>query len=164
MIRNMSIASALLVAVLVAPLEAQQRGKTDRQDRSKATEDRTERKNNWGQSLDDIPPGHRPPPGMCRVWIDGVPAGHQPAPTDCATAVRNRPSNGRVVYGDDYRHPGKSGDAKARKVDRRGGDDDRTGTSLPPIIRGDTSEKAKRDAERARKRDSVRRRDTSKIR
>jgi hypothetical protein len=38
---------------------------------------------------------------MCRIWIDGVPPGQQPAPTDCASAVRNRPSNGRVLFGDD---------------------------------------------------------------
>jgi hypothetical protein len=52
---------------------------------------------------DSVPPGHAPPPGMCRIWIDGVPAGQQPAPTDCATAVRNRPANGRVIFGDDTR-------------------------------------------------------------
>jgi hypothetical protein len=51
---------------------------------------------------DDIPPGYRPPPGMCRVWVDGVPPGQQPAPTDCRTAIRNRPPNGRVIFGDDY--------------------------------------------------------------
>ena len=51
---------------------------------------------------DDIPPAHRPPPGMCRVWVDGVPPGQQPAPTDCRTAIRNRPRNGRVIFGDDY--------------------------------------------------------------
>lgn len=48
----------------------------------------------------EIPREHRPPPGMCRVWLDDVPAGQQPAPTDCATAVRNRPKNGRVIFGD----------------------------------------------------------------
>jgi hypothetical protein len=46
-----------------------------------------------------VPPGHMPPAGMCRIWIDGVPPGRQPAPTDCATAERTRPSNARVVYG-----------------------------------------------------------------
>ncbi|HEY0777274.1 MAG TPA: hypothetical protein VGD56_04830 [Gemmatirosa sp.] len=50
----------------------------------------------------DVPVAYRPPPGMCRVWLSGVPATQQPAPTDCATAVRNRPSNGRVLFGDDY--------------------------------------------------------------
>ena len=49
---------------------------------------------------DGVPPGHRPPAGMCRIWIDGVPPGRQPAPTDCATAHRERPANARVVYGE----------------------------------------------------------------
>jgi hypothetical protein len=38
---------------------------------------------------------------MCRIWIDGVPAAQQPAPTDCASAVRNRPANARVLFGDE---------------------------------------------------------------
>ena len=46
---------------------------------------------------------HRPPPGMCRIWINGVPAERQPAPTDCATAMRRRPSNARVIFGDEVR-------------------------------------------------------------
>ena len=50
----------------------------------------------------DVPVAYRPPPGMCRVWLAGVPATQQPAPTDCPSAVRNRPSNGRVLFGDDY--------------------------------------------------------------
>ena len=50
----------------------------------------------------DIPASARPPAGMCRIWLDSVPAAQQPAPTDCATAVRNRPAKGRVIYGDDY--------------------------------------------------------------
>ena len=48
-----------------------------------------------------VPDSHRPPPGMCRIWIDGVPPAHQPAPTDCATAIRKRPMNARVVFGND---------------------------------------------------------------
>ena len=51
---------------------------------------------------DDIPAGSRPPAGMCRIWLDNVPAARQPAPTDCASAVRNRPAKGRVIFGDDY--------------------------------------------------------------
>jgi hypothetical protein len=38
---------------------------------------------------------------MCRIWIDGVPPAHQPAPTDCATAIRKRPTNARVVFGNE---------------------------------------------------------------
>ncbi len=50
----------------------------------------------------EVPKQFRPPPGMCRVWLDKVPSRQQPAPTDCPTAVRNRPENGRVLFGDDY--------------------------------------------------------------
>jgi len=49
-----------------------------------------------------IPPAYRPPQGMCRVWIEGVPRDQQPAPTDCVTAVRNRPANASVIFGDDF--------------------------------------------------------------
>jgi hypothetical protein len=72
---------ALFALALAAPVSAQGRDR----DRS-----------------DDIPARYRPPPGMCRVWVDGVPPGQQPAPTDCRTAIRNRPPNGRVIFGDDY--------------------------------------------------------------
>jgi hypothetical protein len=49
----------------------------------------------------EIPRSLRPPPGMCRVWVDNVPAQQQPAPTDCASAIRNRPPNGRVIFSDE---------------------------------------------------------------
>jgi hypothetical protein len=52
-----------------------------------------------------VPPNMRPPAGMCRIWLDGVPAERQPAPTDCASALRNRPTKGEVIFGDDYAHP-----------------------------------------------------------
>ena len=55
------------------------------------------------QSTTSIPPGHRPPPGMCRIWLNGVPPDHQPAPTDCATAIRRRPPNARVIFGETLR-------------------------------------------------------------
>jgi hypothetical protein len=61
----------------------------------------------------EIPASERPPAGMCRIWLDNVPAASQPAPTDCATAVRNRPEKGRVIFGDDYAEP-KRGDSTRR--------------------------------------------------
>jgi hypothetical protein len=71
-----------------------------------------------------IPADARPPKGMCRVWIDGVPAAQQPAATDCPTAVKNRPSNGRVIFGDDY--PDSSKTKPSDKV------------KLPPDVKGFT--------------------------
>ncbi|MEP7380689.1 MAG: hypothetical protein ABI910_03330 [Gemmatimonadota bacterium] len=50
---------------------------------------------------EEIPESHLPPRGMCRIWIDNVPAAQQPAPTDCASAIKNRPSNGRVIFPED---------------------------------------------------------------
>jgi hypothetical protein len=52
-----------------------------------------------GRNIDGVPPGHRPPAGLCRVWINGVPPGQQPAVTDCASAILSVPRNGRVLYG-----------------------------------------------------------------
>ena len=54
-----------------------------------------------------VPPGFYPPAGMCRIWVNGVPAAQQPAPTDCASAVKNRPANGKVLFGDDRAKSGK---------------------------------------------------------
>jgi len=53
-----------------------------------------------GRGNENVPPGYRPPAGMCRIWIDGVPPGHQPAATDCETAVRNQPPNSRIIWGE----------------------------------------------------------------
>jgi len=52
-----------------------------------------------------VPRTHLPPPGMCRIWLDNVPPSQQPAPTDCASAVRNQPRNGRVIFNDEQRNP-----------------------------------------------------------
>jgi hypothetical protein len=68
----------------------------------------------------EVPTNMRPPAGMCRIWLDGVPPAQQPAPTDCATAVKNRPQNGHVIFGDDYVSRGNSDTAK----------------KTPPVIQG----------------------------
>ena len=53
------------------------------------------------RSRPQIPASQMPPAGMCRIWIDSVPASQQPAPTDCASAIRNKPQNGRVIFSDE---------------------------------------------------------------
>ncbi|HZS60113.1 MAG TPA: hypothetical protein VFA43_12640 [Gemmatimonadaceae bacterium] len=59
----------------------------------------------WEQRNADIPASERPPPGMCRVWLDHVPAASQPAPTTCSKAIQMHPPNGHVVFGEDGRRP-----------------------------------------------------------
>jgi hypothetical protein len=72
---------------------------------------------------DDVPKEYRPPKGMCRIWLDKVPPKQQPAPTDCPTAVRNRPSNGRVIFGDDYKDGAQKGDKRELPLIRKFGED-----------------------------------------
>lgn len=72
---------------------------------------------------DDVPKAYRPPPGMCRIWLSKVPPKQQPAPTDCPTAVRNRPPNGRVIFGDDYVEKSDKGDRRDVPFLRKFGED-----------------------------------------
>ena len=72
---------------------------------------------------DDIPKAYRPPPGMCRIWLDKVPPKQQPAPTDCPTAVKNKPTNGKVIFGDDYVEKGKKPDEKEIPFLKKFGED-----------------------------------------
>jgi hypothetical protein len=44
-----------------------------------------------------IPPGHLPPPGMCRVWVPGEPPGHQPKPRSCSNIERTAPAGSYIV-------------------------------------------------------------------
>ena len=78
---TVALSIALVALAFASPAAAQQRDKRE---------------------VPEIPASSRPPAGMCRIWLDDVPAARQPAPTDCATAVRNRPAKGRVIFGDGY--------------------------------------------------------------
>lgn len=60
----------------------------------------------------NIPPGHYPPPGECRVWYPDRPAGQQPPPTGCSnvppgawviTQPKDRPGYAHVTVYDPQR-------------------------------------------------------------
>jgi hypothetical protein len=61
----------------------------------------------------NIPKGHYPPPGECRVWFPDRPAGHQPPPSGCNARVprgawlirhpHDNPEHVHVVVYDDRR-------------------------------------------------------------
>lgn len=75
------------------------------------------------QKNNDIPREYMPPRGMCRIWLDSVPARQQPAPTDCPTAVRNKPRNGRVIFGEDAGNDNDRKDRDPKKPKKPEGDD-----------------------------------------
>ena len=90
--KTMSMAMAGVAALALAAGSAEAQGRRDSQ---------------------GIPPGHLPPAGMCRIWLDDVPPGRQPAPTSCAEAERRAPRDARVIYG--------SGTSRDGRWERDGG-------------------------------------------
>jgi hypothetical protein len=47
----------------------------------------------------EIPRGHLPPPGKCRIWFPDRPPGHQPAPGKCKKLRKRVPSGAYLVHG-----------------------------------------------------------------
>lgn len=47
----------------------------------------------------DIPPGHMPPPGQCRIWYHGKPAEQQPAPGKCKKLHKKVPRGATLIRG-----------------------------------------------------------------
>ena len=47
----------------------------------------------------NIPKGHMPPPGSCRVWHPGRPAGHQPPPGPCEQLQYQVPPGTYLIRG-----------------------------------------------------------------
>lgn len=78
-----------------------------------------------------VPVSMLPPAGRCRIWIDGVPPQQQPAPTDCATALRQKPANGTILYGPSERdEAGERFEARSRAHRAK----ERTAPSVPPTV------------------------------
>jgi hypothetical protein len=57
---------------------------------------------NKGPRHVNVPPGHYPPEGMCRVWFEGRAPGQQPKPTECSKLRGNVPANAFVLYNGKY--------------------------------------------------------------
>jgi hypothetical protein len=84
------------------------------------------------QAAAPVPTNLQPPVGMCRILLDGVAPAQQPAPTNCEAAIKNRPANGRVIFGNDFARP----DAKKGDADAKRGDPGLKGV-VPPPATGD---------------------------
>lgn len=117
---NALLIVGLIAAAAAAPAEAQRPQRPQQKDAAK-------------RDASAIPADSRPPKGMCRIWLDGVPAAQQPAATDCPTAIKNRPTNGRVIFGDELvdSSRGKSADKGKVPTNIKGF----TEMKRPPVIR-----------------------------
>lgn len=47
----------------------------------------------------NVPKGHMPPPGSCRVWHPGRPPGHQPPPGPCDRLQYEVPPGAYLIRG-----------------------------------------------------------------
>ena len=47
----------------------------------------------------NVPPGHMPPPGKCRVWFPDRPPGQQPPPGSCNELMFKVPPGAHLVRG-----------------------------------------------------------------
>lgn len=131
--RSTPFAIALVAVLLATPASAQDRGKDTGKDRKSQ----------------NIPPGHLPPPGKCRVWIDSRPPGQQQAPTSCGVArAEAARTGGRVIYGGDD-----------RRDDRKRKDDDRRDCDAKDRAKGECDD---RDDDKNRDRDKDKDRDRDK--
>jgi hypothetical protein len=86
-----AIATVVLAGVVATPAFAQ---------RSIDRYGKPHQGSRYSAEAQNVPAGHLPPPGQCRVWYDGQPAGHQPPPTSCGEAERVAGGNryARVIY------------------------------------------------------------------
>ena len=46
----------------------------------------------------NIPKGHYPPPGQCRIWYPDKPAGHQPPPGNCRQLRNQVPPGAWIIH------------------------------------------------------------------
>ena len=47
----------------------------------------------------DVPAGHLPPPGKCRIWFPELPPGQQPPPGDCYELRYHVPPGAVLIRG-----------------------------------------------------------------
>ena len=100
---------ALTLALVAMPAYASAQGKSkdakdDRKDTRTSASQKPKTSTSKAKGLaksQGIPPGHLPPAGQCRVWVEGTPPGQQAAPTDCRSAMEQAAhiQDARVVVG-----------------------------------------------------------------
>ena len=62
--------------------------------------DRDDDRDGYGPRGLNVPRGHYPPPGECRIWYPDRSPGHQPPPAKCDRLVGRVPYGAFVLYND----------------------------------------------------------------
>ena len=84
---------------------AEDKGRHDDRDHDRRADRREWREKHGHKRGDDrearvnIPAGHLPPPGECRIWYPDRPAGQQPPPGDCGALSHRVPQGAVLVRG-----------------------------------------------------------------
>jgi len=103
MIRSLTLATAVALSSQVAILADQGRGNARGRG---AAQERVDQDGHYFQRHGylrlQIPPGHYPPPGECRIWYPGRPPGHQPPPGRCDSLATEVPPGAWLI-----RHPAR---------------------------------------------------------
>lgn len=93
------------VCAISAPAAAEQRGERESRRHNQASREARAGGDSYfhrrGYTRLDIPAGHYPPPGECRIWLPDRPAGHQSPPGDCRELRGEVPPGAWLI-----RHPG----------------------------------------------------------
>lgn len=106
------------------------------------------------KSSQSVPVDMLPPAGKCRIWMVGVAPAQQPAPTDCQTALRQRTTNGVVIFGPVERDEGASAFRGRPTVERGRADRPRVPVAGQP--RRETQRETQRETSREAPREPAR--------
>ncbi len=92
--RKLLVFMAAIISISVAPVLTADEGKDESGKQTQSRDNYSHRNlpgnsyfHEHGYTRLDIPEGHYPPPGECRIWYPDRPAGQQPPPFKCGSAV-----------------------------------------------------------------------------
>ena len=71
-------------------------------EKSEKAENKSAHASNKGPRHINVPPGHYPPEGMCRLWFQDRAPGQQPQPTECNKLRGKVPAGAFVLYNGKY--------------------------------------------------------------
>lgn len=100
-LRLLSVAFAICYLIASVSLADEGKDESGKGKKRLETQDKRGGKGSYfherGYTCLDIPKGHYPPPGECRIWYPGRPAGQQPPPGECSRLRAEIPSGSPML-------------------------------------------------------------------